>query len=560
MARLKGAQRMILQAISDLPKDAGGYVTDAQIAHHTRITLDDLRDLIETLEGDEYVEVARREADLSVSITAEGRLALRQYLPFSSTAPDPSTSSPSTSAQTPVFYWRQDWGGGSRQLGQIPEPVGVRAREVEPMPNIDDEIRDLLRPLMGDRDSRRARLARAFGEFPGLLDRINPDGETGVFLSHLIQTLRDYGDLEPGLPAVHALLKSIKTEVGAGDRARIERIMQGLGHGLSQPDPQSNPARPRSLPGQVIRMSQDAPALVAPSVGILTALDHEFVAMKAMLDQPRDYDVPVADVRYVLGQVPTSNSGTHQVALALGDMGESLTAIHGAQMLSRFPTVKSVLMVGIAGGVPNPTKPDEHVRLGDIVVSDRYGVVQYDYARQTTEGVKVRSAPRPPSAKLLQYVRFLNVGALEGRYPWEGHLREGLKTLGWARPADSSDFLGLTTDPRKQIQHPEDPKRRPGQPRVFLGLIASSNTLLKDPSKRESLRDQFGAKAIEMETAGLADAAWIQEVGYLGVRGICDYCDSNKGDLWQNYAAMAAAAYVRALLESMPGTTDENPS
>src|SRR5262249_43229117 len=154
--------------------------------------------------------------------------------------------------------------------------------------------------------------------------------------------------------------------------------------------------------------------------------------------------------------------------------------------------------------------------------------------------------PRPPSAKLLQYVRFLNVGAMEGRYPWEEHLQAGLKKFGWARPADSSDVLGQTTDLREQVQHPDDPKRRPGHPRIFLDLIASSNTLLKDPVKRDALRDQFGAKAIEMETAGLADAAWIQEIGYLGVRGICDYCDGNKNDLWQPYAAMAAAAYVRA--------------
>jgi nucleoside phosphorylase len=461
--------------------------------------------------------------------------------------------------QTPVFYRRQDWNGDSMQLGQIPERVGGRARGVAPMPNVEDEIRTFLRPLMGDRDSRRARLSRAFALYPGLFDRINLDGETGVFLSNLINTLREYGEVEAGKPAIRVLLGSVKDEVGAGDRQRIERISQGLGQEPDRPDSQFIVARPHSLPGQVIAMSQDAPAAVAPTLGILTALDHEFVAMKAMLDQPKDYDVPRADVRYVLGQIRSSNGGVHQVVLALGDMGESLAAIHGAQMLGRFPTLNSVLMVGIAGGVPNPAKPDEHVRLGDVVVSDRYGVLQYDYAKQTSEGIKVRSAPRPPSSKLLQYVRFLNVGVLEGRHPWEGHLREGLTALGWTRPADSSDFLGRTADPRGQVQHPDDPKRRPGQPRAFLGLIASSNILLKDSAKRDSLRDQFGAKAIEMETAGLADAAWIQEIGYLGIRGICDYCDDNKNDLWQPYAAMAAAAYVRALLESMPGRAVANP-
>ena len=58
--------------------------------------------------------------------------------------------------------------------------------------------------------------------------------------------------------------------------------------------------------------------------------------------------------------------------------------------------------------------------------------------------------------------------------------------------------------------------------------------------------------AIEMEGSGIADATWNDSVGYLVVRGICDYCDSNKNDLWQGYAAVVAATYTRALLESMP--------
>jgi nucleoside phosphorylase len=90
------------------------------------------------------------------------------------------------------------------------------------------------------------------------------------------------------------------------------------------------------------------------------------------------------------------------------------------------------------------------------------------------------------------------------------------------------------------------------EPRVFLGPIASANTLLKDPARRDSLRDQFGVKAVEMEGAGIADATWTHGIGYLVVRGICDHADANKNDAWQNYSAMAAAAYVRALLESMP--------
>src|SRR4051812_46401677 len=91
---------------------------------------------------------------------------------------------------------------------------------------IEDEIRAVLRPLMGDRDSRRARLARAFGSYPGLLGRINLDVEPWVFLDLLLQTLRDYGKIERGRPAVCVLLESIKGEVGFQDQQRIEGIVR----------------------------------------------------------------------------------------------------------------------------------------------------------------------------------------------------------------------------------------------------------------------------------------------------------------------------------------------
>jgi hypothetical protein len=77
MARLFGAQKMVLQAIQDAPKDAGGFVSDDQVALSTRIALNEVRDWFETLEGDGYVEVARTEGGFSSNITAKGRLTIR---------------------------------------------------------------------------------------------------------------------------------------------------------------------------------------------------------------------------------------------------------------------------------------------------------------------------------------------------------------------------------------------------------------------------------------------------------------------------------------------------
>jgi hypothetical protein len=98
MARLIGAQRMVLQAILDLPKDHAGYVTDDQISRHTQMLVSDVRDWVETLEGEGYVQVARTGSGLSVLITAQGKLEIRQFQPFGAT---PGATPAAVGPQTP---------------------------------------------------------------------------------------------------------------------------------------------------------------------------------------------------------------------------------------------------------------------------------------------------------------------------------------------------------------------------------------------------------------------------------------------------------------------------
>lgn len=100
MAKLFGAQRMILKAIVDLPKDAADFVTDEQIARGTRIAIEDVRDWIETLVSEGYVDAVRTTTGLVVTIRATGRLALQQSLPF--LTPTVPISTQAGMAATPV--------------------------------------------------------------------------------------------------------------------------------------------------------------------------------------------------------------------------------------------------------------------------------------------------------------------------------------------------------------------------------------------------------------------------------------------------------------------------
>jgi Nucleoside phosphorylase len=291
-----------------------------------------------------------------------------------------------------------------------------------------------------------------------------------------------------------------------------------------------------------------------PTIGVITALPEEYAAVNILLENKNDkYKIPGSGAgrRYCLGEILSEEGKKHSIVLEMIGMGNNIASTKASLLLEHFPNVKSIIMVGIAGGVPNPNKADDHIRLGDVVVSNEYGVIQYDNIKKETQKIIFRNPPRPPCASLLEAVKYLKAEELLGNRPWSKYIDQALSEFRSARPFEDKDILYSSDNQEKITQHPNDPKRVEGQPRIFIGPIASASILQKDPKTRDKLRDKFGVKAIEMEASGIADAAWNHEVGYLVVRGICDYCDSHKNDEWQQYAAIVAAAYTRALIESM---------
>src|SRR5262249_9805613 len=134
-----------------------------------------------------------------------------------------------------------------------------------------------------------------------------------------------------------------------------------------------------------------------PTIAILTALPKELAAVKCAVDDLQPIAIPGAGAgrRYEVGTVPAASGGPHAVAPALADMGTNIASARAALLLEHFPSVRSILMVGIAGGVPSPAKADEHVRLGDVVVSNQAGIVQYDFVKETAHDIVPRHPPRP---------------------------------------------------------------------------------------------------------------------------------------------------------------------
>lgn len=284
---------------------------------------------------------------------------------------------------------------------------------------------------------------------------------------------------------------------------------------------------------------------------IVTALEKEAAAVSATLDRSVTIGVLGDLAIYRVGQFIAKSGEKRTIMTVNAGMGKAHASALGANALRSFPNIKYIVMVGIAGGCPNPGDPEKHVRLGDIVVSKAdAGVLEYDFIKNAHE-VELRRYPQPVCAAMSAAMGELIIQSIAGLRPWEECADQIAVKLGptFGYPGADKDQL---YDGENVVAHPHEPTRREGRPKIIQGLIASADILQKNAADRDSLRDKYQVRAIEMEASGLQTAAWANGKNIYVVRGICDYCDTHKDDVWQDYAAAGAASMARVLVEAMP--------
>jgi nucleoside phosphorylase len=278
------------------------------------------------------------------------------------------------------------------------------------------------------------------------------------------------------------------------------------------------------------------------TVGWICALQVELDAARRMLDRvhARGFGHGRDCNLYTIGQI--GNLNVVLICLPKGQYGTDSAAVAATRMINRFPKIEIGLMVGIGGGLPN-AKND--VRLGDVVVGT--GVVQYDMGKFTKDGFITTGTLKAPPEKLLHVLNYMPLhgssitGQLEIDYP--GAELDQLYEASY--PHVGGDTCE-TCDRKQTVQR--NILRDSTTPHVFYGTIASGNTVIKDSRTRETLIEKHGVVCCEMEAAGVMNTAF----PCLVIRGISDYADSHKNDIWISYAAAAAAQYARDLLLAMP--------
>ncbi|NMO49802.1 5'-methylthioadenosine/S-adenosylhomocysteine nucleosidase [Actinoplanes sp. TBRC 11911] len=288
------------------------------------------------------------------------------------------------------------------------------------------------------------------------------------------------------------------------------------------------------------------------TIGILAALPVEGAAMASLIDDERPLMHAEDPNHYVVGTLPSNDAGRpHGVAMAvLSQDGTRHAAARCANLLRTFPNVHCVVMVGIAGGIPNVAAPEKHVRLGDVVVATQ--IVDYG-AYQQERGQ--RRSRRPPegliSRRLLRAATDLQMAAARERRPWEKWLDPDQTPAAaqFPRPSGDTDVItvhGIRVDhpDRAESGHPA------ANPKIHHGAVGSADVLMRDETVRDDLSaEHHGLVAVEMEGSGIAAGTAEHEISWFMVRGIADYSASGKNDKWHKYASYAAAAYLRTLLE-----------
>jgi len=295
----------------------------------------------------------------------------------------------------------------------------------------------------------------------------------------------------------------------------------------------------------------------------------EEAAVTAMLD---DRHSQLQQHSGDLNSYTFGDMGGHNVVITClpsGLYGTTAAATVAERMKRSFPRIRFGLLVGIGGGVPNGSAD---LRLGDVVVSNptgKYGgVIQYDFGKTIEGGVFQRTGVlnKPPTILLSALSKLrashilggnqirANLNDTKLKYPnivaYPGPDKDLLfdSKYDHVGPRDTCQACDRSRLVKREIHQCPD-----NDPRVFYGLIASGNGMMKHGLTRDKFARELDVLCFEMEAAGLMD-----HFPCLVIRGISDYADSHNSSQWQTYAAATATACAKELLHVIP--RDRMPS
>lgn len=331
-------------------------------------------------------------------------------------------------------------------------------------------------------------------------------------------------------------------------------------------------------------------------IAIICALTLEYDAVTCVFDEFFDedgnaYGKAEGDSNlYTTGRI-----GKHSVVLVLlPHIGKVYAGSAAASIKMSFTRLRLVLLVGICGGVPRIGKDlKDEVLLGDVVISS--DIVQYDFGRRYPDKFVRKDTVEDNASRPNKSIRSLlkELETLLGRQRHKNKTARYLKELQVRCESDIYDYPGAAQDmlfdptyrhkhytsrsccsgttvcddalnsyceqtgcsvtrlverPRLKLKLKLD-RDKAQEPAIYVGSFATGDTVMKSAEDRDRIAQGENIIAFEMEGGGV----W-EDLPCVIVKGVCDYADSHKNKVWQNFAAATAAAGMKALLDRVPQT------
>jgi nucleoside phosphorylase len=282
--------------------------------------------------------------------------------------------------------------------------------------------------------------------------------------------------------------------------------------------------------------------------GVITVRDDEFKAVWKRF--PTENMITGRQV-YALSRLQTTKDNEYLIATIKCPEQGNLSGHSVASNLIEDLDPQWIILVGIAGSIP-----DYEYTLGDVVLATRL----YDFCitavtesgkKKITQQFNARGGAMHPAVQSLAAV----ISAMEPLL------------VGWNTPEaltverpkvsfSSKHFYGdekWKSKVRECLRKYFGSKSVRQTPIVFPGSVASSDTLVKNTQVTKSWL-QYGKQinAVEMELAGVYQAAWNKQKPVLAIRGISDIVGFERSPGWTEYACQTAASFMAALLRNQP--------
>lgn len=273
-----------------------------------------------------------------------------------------------------------------------------------------------------------------------------------------------------------------------------------------------------------------------PRTAVISAFEPELIELKAALAHPRS--VSVNGTRFTLGTLAGK-------PVVLFESGMSLVnaAMTTQSALDHFHITR-IVFSGVAGGA------DPELKLGDVVAPDRWAqYLEASFARADGEGF----APPPfDDGPVVSNYGMIFPHAVEVRRA--GDAKPQRKLWFPVDPALLATARAAAAD--LKLDRCVKDVCLDGAPRIKVGGAGVSGTVFMDNAAfRAYVAKTFGAEAIDMETAGVAQVAYANDTPFIGFRALSDLAGADPGPnpvyrylrIAAHNAAVTVLAFVRAL-------------